>query len=62
MKTRIVSKQFRQSGPDHRCTWTKVPAIRLTGKWLAQLGFEPGAKFTVRVEGSALVLNAGGLR
>jgi hypothetical protein len=56
MKTRTVSKTFRQSGPDHRCTWTKVPAIRLTGKWLAHLGFAPGSKFTVRVEGSVLRL------
>ncbi len=56
MKTLTVSSLHRQSGHPCRPHHTRVPAVRLTGAWLAQLGFSPGARYTVRVEGSALTL------
>jgi antitoxin component of MazEF toxin-antitoxin module len=51
MKRLTVSKLWRQSGRRG-----SVPHVRLTGHWLARLGFEPGSKVNVRVEGSSLVL------
>lgn len=51
MKRLTVSKLWRGTGRRG-----VVPHVRLTGAWLARLGFEPGSKINVRVEGSALVL------
>jgi hypothetical protein len=56
MKTLTVSSLYRRSGPDHRPTHKRVPAVRLTGEWLTRHGFAAGAKFTVRVTGAALTL------
>jgi len=38
---------------------TEVPWLRLSGHWLRQAGFEPGAKYIVIVERGRLVLEAG---
>ena len=56
MKTLTVSSLHRASGPAHSVTHSRVPSVRLTGHWLARLGFTPGAKLTVRASGSALTL------
>ncbi|MCC6311581.1 MAG: type I toxin-antitoxin system SymE family toxin [Trueperaceae bacterium] len=37
---------------------TVVPWLRLSGQWLRQAGFEPGAKYVVTVERGRLVLEA----
>jgi hypothetical protein len=58
MKTLTVSSQLRQWGGIDRRREAIVPAVRLSGKWLARLGFAPGSKITVRVEGSTLRLEA----
>lgn len=56
MKTLTVSSLSRASGPAHRPRFQRVPSVRLTGQWLARLGFAPGAKLTVRAVGSVLTL------
>jgi antitoxin component of MazEF toxin-antitoxin module len=43
-------------GAFDRYRYAKVPAIHLSGKWLAQLGFTPGARINVQVEGNTLIL------
>ncbi len=52
MRTLTVCELFRP------LKWSTqfVPWIRLSGKWLAQAGFHPGGKVTVRVENDSLII------
>jgi hypothetical protein len=33
-----------------------VPSIRLNGKWLAALGFAPGQKIRVLIDGATIII------
>jgi len=55
-KTLTVSSLYRQGGRDWQPSHERVPAVRLTGKWLAALGFIKGAKITCRYDNGALIL------
>ena len=41
-RTLTVSSLLRQWGVGHRKNECSVPSIRLNGKWLAALGYQPG--------------------
>lgn len=56
MKTVTVSTLHRASGPTHNVAHSRVPSIRLTGNWLAHLGFTPGVKLIIRTKSGALRL------
>lgn len=56
MKRLTVSSLYRQTGRDAQVRHSRVPSVRLTGNWLARLGFTPGAKLTVRIDGNSLTL------
>ena len=53
-KTLTVSSLYRQGG--WQTPHERVPAVRLTGKWLTRLGFSKGAKITCRFDNGALIL------
>ncbi|MGE5598036.1 MAG: SymE family type I addiction module toxin [Bacteroidota bacterium] len=50
MKTRLVTVCSLLSNGG------KVPQLRLSGRWLAKLGFHPGAKVAVEEEAGRLTL------
>jgi hypothetical protein len=55
-KTLTVSSLYRLAGSDWRPCHERVPAVRLTGKWLTGIGFIKGAKITCRYENGTLIL------
>ncbi|MEQ1862882.1 MAG: SymE family type I addiction module toxin [Chthoniobacteraceae bacterium] len=56
MKRLTVSSLYRQSGEGAQARGTRVPAVRLTGAWLARLGFTAGTKLNVRTVGPVLIM------
>lgn len=56
MKTHTVSSLHRESGQGCMRRHTRVPAVRLTGKWLAALGFTAGVKIRVHATAGTLTL------
>ena len=57
MRTLTVSSFHREWGKHHRIH-ARVPAIRLSGRWLARAGFAIGSKVKVRVESGALTIQS----
>lgn len=51
-----VSTLRRSWNAKHRTNYGIVPALRLNGNWLAQAGFVPGEKVSVRVEERSLTI------
>ncbi|NMB35609.1 MAG: type I toxin-antitoxin system SymE family toxin [Firmicutes bacterium] len=45
-------KVYEMSG----ATFRGIPSIRLQGKWLEKLGYQPGQAITVREDGDRLVI------
>jgi hypothetical protein len=56
MRTLTVSRLYRESGELHRKRECTVPSIRLSGKWLSQLGIAPGQKIRVTTNGATITL------
>jgi hypothetical protein len=56
MRTLTVSRLYREWGDFHWRRECPVPAVRLNGKWLAALGFEPGQKIRVTTNGATITL------
>jgi hypothetical protein len=56
MRRLTVSALLRQWGPSHRRSEDVVPSIRLNGKWLAALGFAPGQKIRVLIDGATIII------
>lgn len=56
MRTLTVSRLYREWGELHQKRECTVPTIRLSGKWLAALGFEPGQKIRVITNGATITL------
>ena len=56
MRTLTVSRLYREWGEPHRKRECVVPAVRLNGKWLAALGFEPGQKIRLTTNGATITL------
>jgi hypothetical protein len=51
-----VSTVHRESGGSIRTKHSRVPALRLNGRWLGRLGFAPGQKVELKIgEGSILI-------
>nr|WP_241148227.1 SymE family type I addiction module toxin [Xanthomonas axonopodis] len=50
------SKPGRYSGRGDVASQQRVPALRLRGRWLEQLGFAIGSKLSVTVQDCALVI------
>jgi len=61
MTTRIptltVSHLWRQWGEPHRKRDCTVPSIRLSGKWMSQLGIASGQKICVTTNGATITLS-----
>lgn len=51
-------KEFRELTVSETCgyNYSRVPGIRIQGKWLAELGFEPGDAVLVRCEDGKIVI------
>jgi len=56
IRTLTVSRLYREWGEPHHKGECVVPSIRLNGRWLAALGFEPGQKIRVTTNGATLTL------
>jgi hypothetical protein len=56
IRTLTVSRLYREWGELHRKRECTVPSVRLSGKWLAALGFEPGEKIRVITNGATITL------
>jgi toxic protein SymE len=53
-----VSALWRSYGHPSRPQFTKVPHLRLSGRWLEAAGFSTGAAVKVRVDQGQLVITA----
>jgi hypothetical protein len=53
MRKLTVSTLRRQWGTMHRSCEACVPSIRLNGNWLAEAGFNPGARIDVAIDFSS---------
>jgi hypothetical protein len=60
MRKLTVSTLRRQWGSVYRTRSDIVPALRLSGNWLAEAGFTPGQKVRVIVEERALKIETDG--
>ncbi len=58
MRRLTVSTLHRVSGDTCRQRWSKVPQLRLAGRWLEAAGFTTGERVTVLVQNGALVITA----
>lgn len=56
MRALTVSSVHREWGQGHRRSHARVPALRLNGRWLEQLGFSTGTKVRVAAQEGALVI------
>ncbi|WP_241093665.1 SymE family type I addiction module toxin [Xanthomonas sp.] len=51
-----VGCQYADVLVDGRPQSVRIPTLRLSGRWLAELGFEPGSKPRIAVVDGALVI------
>ncbi len=56
MRKLTVSSLYRQWGERNRRNECVVPTIRLSGKWLAALGFMSGQKIRVITKGAIITI------
>ena len=54
-----IEELYRQDTRGYRTAYTRVPQIRLKGRWLKQAGFEAGGQVNVVVEDGRLVIEKG---